>query len=259
MPEVASSIHFSNIQISYSEPLLKGVSATLYAGQLCALLGMNGAGKSTLLRIIAGVQDGWRGEVSVEGVARGEVRAMARVRAYMPQGGAPPFDYSALEVVMMGEHALRGRLSLPSASEAERARGYLARVELGHRADAPVTALSGGELQRVMLARVMATQARWWLLDEPLASLDLRHQVLVMRRVREHCARGGGALVTMHDLSWVERAFDRAIFLHQGHIVADGPPSGALREEELRAIFEAPLDAVHHDGGRSWVIAQNWT
>lgn len=234
--------------------LLDDVEFELHAGQACALLGVNGAGKSTLLRILAGLERADRGGVRYDDDDINAVRPreLARARAYVAQSSGQLFDYSVLEVVMMGEHARSSRFALPGRAARERALAHLEHFEMGGYAARSITSLSGGELQRVMLARAFAAQTPWLMLDEPTSNLDVRHRVQVLRRVRERCRDGAGAVVVIHDLELVERFFDRVLLLDEGRIVADDAPARALTPALLSNVYGISMDHVSAGTHRLW-------
>jgi iron complex transport system ATP-binding protein len=235
--------------------IIEEASARFELGEATAIIGPNGAGKSTLLRIAAGLARPARGEVLWGGRAADRLRAaeQARERAVVLQAAPAVFDFTALELVLMGmEGADRWRLA--GAAQRRAAQGWLDRVELGGRAAQAATTLSGGELRRVLIARAMASGARWWMLDEPLAGLDLRHQDLVLREVRAHCEGGGGVIAVMHELGHVERGFDRAVLMAGGAVAAQGPLAEVLDEALLERVYGVRLVRGEVAGVAAWVV-----
>jgi iron complex transport system ATP-binding protein len=237
--------------------IVQGASATLEPGQACAILGPNGAGKSTLLRVTAGLLGADRGAVTwgTRAIGSMSARELARERAVVLQAPPAVFDFTALELVLMGMEGGAG-WRLAGAGERRRAMGWLERVELEGHAGQAATTLSGGELRRALIARAMASEARWWMLDEPLAGLDLRHQELVLEAIRERCASGGGVVAVMHELGHVERGFERAILMERGQIAAAGEIGQVLEEERLRAVYGVRLVRGEVAGVRTWVVVR---
>lgn len=235
--------------------ILEDVSVSSEPGEAWAIIGANGAGKSTLLRVTAGLLAPSGGEVRlgdarVHKLAR---RELARARAFVSaQAASQHFDFGVLELVLMGEHASTARFSLPSQEQQARALAILEGLELGALAARAVTALSSGELQRVMLARALMTRAPLLLLDEPTANLDMRHQLMVLERVREHAHAGGMVWAAVHDLSLVEAYFDRVMILHKGSIRWAGRPRDVMREEHLSEVFGVSLRVIETSGRRLW-------
>jgi iron complex transport system ATP-binding protein len=217
--------------------LLDGVDLDVHAGEVVALFGANGAGKSTLLAALAGDRPPAAGTIRLDGAPIGELspRALAARRGVLRQHASLAAGFTALEVVQLGQ---------PRA-DAARARACLAEVELADFADRRYPSLSGGEQQRVQLARVLAQLAdrrrAALFLDEPAAALDLRQQRLVARIARASAARGHAVVLVAHDPDFVARAADRVVVLRAGRVLADAAPEGALTADVLSRAFGLPV------------------
>lgn len=235
--------------------ILKDVSFGVEPGQSLAIVGPNGAGKTTLLRILAGLLTPQSGRVllgkdALDSMKRREV---ARRISVVPQARPQVFDYSALELVLMGFHARTARFSLPSQSAQQQALAVMERLEVAHLAHQPASVLSGGELQRTLMARTMVSEAGVWLLDEPTASLDLRHQLTLLEEVQGHCVRGGSAVAILHDLGLVHRYFDRVAVLSGSRLVTVGAPDEVLTEACVGEVFGVSLRRGEVAGRVVWV------
>jgi iron complex transport system ATP-binding protein len=250
------SLELTGVTRAFGEvSILDGVDLRCDTGQAWAIVGANGAGKSTLMKIAAGLQPPSDGKITLDGedVRAMDRRALARARAVVGAGWSSQlFDFTTLELVLMGEHANTSRWSLPDDAQIERARKVLEKLDLAHLTNRPATVLSSGELQRVMLARALVSRARWLMLDEPTANLDMRHQLQVLRIIKEHCEEGGSALVILHDLSLVEAYFDQVAILHEGKIAATGAPKEAMSEELLSEVFQVNMCAMELHHRRLW-------
>jgi iron complex transport system ATP-binding protein len=219
---------------------LRGVDLRIMAGEGLALVGPNGAGKSTLLRCITGLLRPDRGSVTLDGIPVEELTrsTIARRVAVVPQQVDLPFAMRVEEVVALGriphEDPLRG---LRPADHDAVARA-MARVGLDGFSGRDVRRLSLGERQLVLLATALAQEAPLLLLDEPTVHLDLRHQVATMELLRGLAAGEGTTVVAvLHDLHLAAHFFPRIAVLHEGRIVADGPPREVLTEGLVRDVF----------------------
>lgn len=235
--------------------LFEGVSLSVEAGQAWAVVGPNGVGKTTLMRQLAGVRAADQGQVWLHARRLSEYtrREIAREVAVVPQGNAPVFAFSALELVLMGLHASRPRFSLPSTGDRQRALNALARLEVDHLASRPVSSLSGGERQRVVMARALVADAPLWLLDEPTANLDLRHQLRLLEVMRQHVDQGGAAVAVLHDLNLVHRYFDRVLLLAPGRALGWGEPDEVLNNEDVSEAFGLPMRRLQVEGRPVWL------
>lgn len=225
--------------------IIESVSISVDRGELVGVVGANGSGKTTLVRTLAGLLEGDSGDVAIDGVVfRSGVanegasrRDMARSVAYMPQM-AESHPFTAFESVLMGRYPHLGRFELEGSVDRQLAWEAMKRTATTEFVDRKLDTLSGGERQRVMLARVLVQQADLLLIDEPTASLDLRHQILMMDLVREEVShKDAGAIVILHDLSLAARYCHRLVVLHEGRVLADGTPWEVLTSANLRKAF----------------------
>ncbi len=219
--------------------LLRGVDLAVEPSLLTAVVGPNGAGKSTLLRLLSGAWRPSEGRVLLDGVDLLTVprRQAARQVAWVPQSARPTFEFSVREFVTLGRYPHESRLFGTRAADG----GWIDRcledtdvLALGERR---VTTLSGGELQRVLLARSLATEAEVLLLDEPTANLDLAHALDILGLARRLASAGRSIVVVLHDLNLAARFGDRLVVLDDGSLVAEGAPVDVLEPEILRRVF----------------------
>jgi iron complex transport system ATP-binding protein len=237
------------LHVRYGErEVLAGVDLAITPGELVALVGPNGAGKSTLLHALSGDVDLASGTVEVDGRPLGTVRALdlARRRAVLTQSNEVSFPFTTLEVVEMGRAPWRGR---PESDEDDtRIAAAVEDAEVGSFLERRVTELSGGERARVAFARVRAQGCSVILLDEPTASLDIRHQERVLHRLAQHARSGGAVVVVLHDLDLAAAYADRVVVLAGGRVRAAGPPHEAFTSELLTDVYRHPLSVRVVDG-----------
>ena len=201
---------------------LRGISLRLRAGEVTAICGPNGAGKSSLLSCLAGLLPPASGAVMLADAPLAAMPAEARARAlgYLPQTPEVAWDVAVQTLAGLGRLPWRTSAAEDSAAVA----AALAALDLTAFAHRPVSQLSGGERARALLARVLAGTPRWLLADEPLANLDLAHQLALLGHLRTCAAQGMGVVLVLHDLALAMNHADRVVVLDQGTLAADGPP-----------------------------------
>jgi ABC-type cobalamin/Fe3+-siderophores transport system ATPase subunit len=241
-------VQLSGVSFSYGERgTLQGLDLELPRGELSVLLGPNGAGKSTLLGILAGVLRPQAGQVRVGGedpAALSRAAAARRV-VYLPSRAEAPVDYSALELVLMGRYPFGRGLLSDHAADVALARDALARVDALAFAERSAAALSSGERQRVLLARLLCQAtpgahdgAGLLLLDEPTSAQDLAHQLSLFALLRELAETDQRAvLVASHAMNAAARHAHRILVLKEGRLLSAGPPKEVLTQPLLREAF----------------------
>ncbi|SNR73424.1 iron complex transport system ATP-binding protein [Puniceibacterium sediminis] len=234
-----------SIKVAFGRKLvLRSVDFAAAPGHLTAIVGPNGSGKTTLLRALTG-EVGHSGTVTLDGsdIARMKGWELAARRAVLPQSAVLAFPFTVIEVVRMGLSGgtSGGDKSVPGAA--------LRRVGMTGYTDRLYQELSGGEQQRVQLARVLAQvwhpvwqgRARWLLLDEPVASLDIAHQLLVMGIARDFANSGGGVVAVMHDLNLTAMFADAVAVMADGQIIAQGPMAQVMTDDTLSRAYGCGL------------------
>lgn len=222
--------------------LADGVRLSAGSGAFVGLVGPNGSGKSTLLRSVYRALRPTSGVVRLDGedLHAMDARAAARVLAALPQESSAEFDFTVAEVVAMGRLPHRDRTA---ASDREICARAMTRTGVAHLADRGFPGLSGGEKQRVLIARALAQQPRVLVLDEPTNHLDIAHQLEVLSLVR---ADGLTVLAALHDLNLAAAHCDVLYVIAGGRIVASGPPRDVLRPPLLAEVFGVRAHPVPH-------------
>ena len=233
----------------------RGLAFALEPGSVACLLGPNGSGKTTLLRTLLGLLPPLAGDVILDGRALDAWPAAERARrlAYVPQASESYFEFSAHEMVEMGRSAHRGLFAQPSAADRRIAFESLDRLGIGALAARPMQRLSGGERQLVLLARALATEATYLLLDEPTAHLDFGNQARVLEEVARLAAAGHGILVTTPAPAQALAIGDQAHLLRTGELLASGPVAESMTSANLTALYGRPVDVIEarDRGGRA--------
>ena len=235
-------------------PVLERVDFELLAGHLTIVLGPNGSGKTTLVRILSGVLEPTRGEVELGGRAIPLLsrRAVARVLAVVPQETSVPFPYRARELVAMGRAPHLGPLGREGPRDRELIGASLRQLGVEHLADRTFPTLSGGEKQRVLLARALAQHTRTLLLDEPTAHMDLGHRMQTFEWLRNwvRAGSGRGAALVTHDLVLAARFADELVLLHRGNVVSRGAPGEVLTPATIAEVYGVEARVARDEQGR---------
>lgn len=252
MSLIAEAIH---VTLGRAE-ILRGVDFTAKAGEFTAIVGPNGSGKTTLMRALTGEIRPRSGSITLGGhdISRTPPETLAQMRAVLPQATALSFPFTVSEIVRIGAEASGASDTLiPQA---------LAAVDLPGFAGRLYQQLSGGEQQRVQLARVLmqvwqpvgAMGARWLFLDEPVSSLDIAHQLTVMRLAQNYARRGGGVVAVMHDLNLTAMFAQRITMLSGGEVAAQGAPSDVLADAVLSNAYGCRLNVNTVPEQGIWVL-----
>ncbi len=226
--------------------VLQQLSSSLNPGEITAICGPNGAGKSSLLMCLAGLLNPTVGSIALGKRALADMPARDRAMAlgYLPQSADVAWDVSVESLVTLGRLPHRDR----GTEQVEAAIADLALDELRSRR---VSRLSGGERARALLARVLAGTPRWILADEPLAALDLSHQLALVSHLRACAASGQGVVIVLHDLALAMNHADRVLVLRDGRLVADGTPEQALSPEVIANGWGLEAEWLGEPGARA--------
>lgn len=256
-----SSIEADNVSVSIGKaPIVRNVSFRADAGELLAIIGPSGSGKTTLLRAITG-EIRYSGDITLAG---NEIRSLssedqACIRGVLPQASFISFPLTVSEVVGLGvldRRQIRRQRS-------DRIAQALGNVGLAGFEGRTYQDLSGGEQQRVQLARVLCQiwQAvtldgvpRWLFLDEPVSSLDIKHQYQIMRLAADYARRGGGIVAVLHDLNLTAAFADQVLVMKQGQLIGQGRKEDVLQADLLSHAYDIPLEMNDLPSGRRYLV-----
>ena len=231
----------ANLSFEYSAgvPVVSDVELQLVAGELACIIGPNGAGKSTLLKLLAGLLKPTSGHARLGSDSVSELSSKERARkiSVVPQSLNQVPDFLVNDFVFGGRYSHLGALGATSAKDHEVVQRSLADADVLEFKDRPLASLSGGQLQRVLIARALAQEAGNLLVDEPTSSLDPEHQLGVFSLLRELASAGRAGLVVTHDMNLASQFADRIHLLRAGRIVASGTPSEVLTPEMLGPVY----------------------
>jgi iron complex transport system ATP-binding protein len=231
------------------ERVLDHVSIEVQSGTVVGLLGPNGSGKTTLLRIVSGVLSPQSGGVEIDGrpIEQLTRRELARRIAVVPQETHSTFDFSVIDMVLMGRYPHLGPFELEGAADQAIAREALAATGTAALEARPFATLSGGEKQRVVIASALAQASDMLLLDEPTAALDLGYQFEITALLRQlNTERGTTMIVSTHDLNLAAALCERIVLLKHGRVIAHGSTRDTLTSENIRRLFEVDADVQFH-------------
>ena len=249
------------LTIGYRDRIVgRELDLTLARGEVLALLGPNGSGKTTLLKTLLGLIAPREGEVRISerALARYSLRERARLIAYVPQAHVATFAFTAQAVVLMGRSAHSGLFSRPTSADLMAVMSALQRLGIASLATRAYTMISGGERQLVLLARALAQEPQFILLDEPTASLDFGNQGKVLREIRALAAAGHGVLFTTHDPNHALRVADRAYLIRDGARIAEGVTSDVLTRATLERLYAAPIEQLNDPANGGCAFLPGW-
>lgn len=247
MVSLNSALRVEGISFGYPEqPVLKNVDLQVNEGEFLAIIGPNGCGKSTLLKVMAGLLVPAKG-----GVYLGErpitdftPKQLARHLALLTQSGAMPEGMRVADLVNMGRYAHESWFSRQTAKDRLIVETAMKRMHVFELAEQPLDTLSGGQLQRVRMAMVLAQKTELLLLDEPTNHLDLCHQHALLTTARERAREGCAVVAVLHDLTQASLYADRIALMHQGAVVAQGTAENVITPDLIRHVYGINMHTV---------------
>lgn len=239
--------------------ILHGISMTAAQGNFTAIIGPNGSGKTTLLRALTGeIPYSGTAHLNELDIADSKTIRLASMRGVLPQAVSLSFPFTVYEVVKLGlTIGLQANIDVPA-----RIAKALSKVGLSGFGERYYQELSGGEKQRVQLARVLAqvweptfqAKPRCLFLDEPVSSLDIKHQLQIMNVAREYADAGGGVIAILHDLNLTAHFADHVVLINNGRLHAAGPPQKVLTPENLEAVYGCPMSVGEVPAGMNFFV-----
>ncbi|MDR3162047.1 MAG: ABC transporter ATP-binding protein [Spirochaetaceae bacterium] len=251
-PPLGASLEVRGLGFAYGDRvILRDLDFSLHPGELLGVLGPNGAGKSTLFRCILGLERRYSGQVLLEGgdIRQKSPRLMARTIAYVPQTHHPSFNYSVMDMVLMGTAAQGKDWASPDSRQKRNAREALDRLGIADFGKRDFIRLSGGEQQLVLIARALAQQARLLVLDEPTANLDYGNQIRVLLHIRALSRQGYSIIMSTHNPEHAFLFTHRLLALHDRAIAAAGPPAQVLTAGLIRTLYNVEVRLYEDEGG----------
>ncbi len=245
-------LSIQNSSICYgTTPVIRNVSLDIPPGKMVALIGPNGSGKTTLVRGVAGTLPLESGKVTFRDLDLRDLPENSRAKfiSVVPQSTQFPSGFSVFETVSLGRTPYLGWTGRLSSVDVRLVRNAILETSITELQNADVQALSGGEQQRVILARALAQDTPVLILDEPTAHLDLTYQIGLLTIVRRICKEKQlSVLVVLHDLNLAARFADEVAVMDKGAIFAHGSPDEVLTEKILSPVFHLPMSVIHPDG-----------
>jgi iron complex transport system ATP-binding protein len=234
-------------QLAYAygrAPVLNDLTFSIQEGDFFIIIGPNGSGKTTLMKMIAGIEKPAKGRINVLGcsIKRYSRKELARKIAYVPQTVSMDFPFSVIEIVLMGRSPYQGMLGLDKQEDLEKAKQAIAFTGIEHLSERRLDQLSGGECQRVFIARAICQEPKVMLLDEPTASLDLSHQVRIMDLMEKLKTEKQITIVMVsHDVNLAAMYGTRLLLLDKGRIAKLGSPGDVLSYQTLEKSYGCAL------------------
>ncbi|NLN05028.1 MAG: ABC transporter ATP-binding protein [Clostridiaceae bacterium] len=253
-----SILSVENLSFSYEEyEVLKSIYADFEEGKLYVILGPNGSGKTTLLNCIMSNLTWYSGIIRLKGkdVKKMTSRERARLVSYVPQNTIIDFEFTAREIVLMGRSPYLRFFENESIEDVEIARECMAMTNVLHLMDKNIKEISGGERQRVLIARALCQDTPIMVLDEPASSLDIYHEINVMDILRNIVREKKRTVIcVMHDLNTAARYADYLYLMSNGSVVARGEAKEVFNSENLEKVYSVKSDVIEIDGKKYIVI-----
>ncbi len=246
----------NNVEFGYnSTPVLENISMELDRSEILGVVGPNGAGKSTLIRCINRILKPQRGSILLEGeeIKHMSMMEIAKKLGYVPQTASHTFPATVFDTVLMGRRPHIGWRS--SKKDAKNVVEVLKLMEIEDLAMRDFNELSGGQQQKVLIARALAQEASTLLLDEPTSNLDIQHQLEVMEIIKDLVTKKGiSAIMAVHDLNLASRYTDKVLIMKRGRIFDVGSPYDVLTPENIMSVYNVEAEVINRNGRRPYIV-----
>ncbi len=236
-------IETENVSLAYGRNVvMRDLTFQVSPGEMVGLIGPNGSGKSTVIKALSHIIRPYSGKILIDGknisqIPRGE---LARLLGVVPQMPLLPSSFTAFEIVLMGRNPHLGLFQYESAGDMEITWQAMGRTATQPLADRRIGELSGGEIQRIVIARLLAQEPKSILLDEPTANLDINHQVEILDLIKTLCLENNLAvLITLHDLNLASQYCDRLILVNKGQVHSQGTPTEVINSKNIKEVYGA--------------------
>jgi iron complex transport system ATP-binding protein len=254
-------LEVDNLTLAYGKTIvIDGMSFSVHKGEMLGLIGPNGSGKSTLIKALSHVITPRSGCVILDGKDISAIRRteLARLLAVVPQTPILPSSFSAFEIVLMGRNPHLGLLRYESPVDIEITYRAMERTATLPFAERRIGELSGGEIQRTVIARALAQQTQIILLDEPTANLDINHQLEILDLIKSLCTQNHlTVIITVHDLNLAAQYCDRLVLIKKGRVHAEGLPEAVITADNIREVYGTDNCVYTHPiNGRPTVLLQ---
>jgi iron complex transport system ATP-binding protein len=245
-----TNLKLEHVNLGYNhKTVLSDVNLECYPGEILGIIGPNGSGKSTLVRGLSRLLSPSRGRISLDdqNVAHIKHEELARIIAVVPQNTTMPETFSALEIVMMGRTPHLGFFRFESSRDYDIVNQAMESTSTSHLASLRVSEISGGERQRLLIARALAQETEILVLDEPTAYLDINYQIETLTLVKRLCRERGLMVITaLHDLNLAVQYCDRLALLNRGTIFSQGKPADVINAKTIKEVYGADVLVYPH-------------
>lgn len=252
-----NGIEVHQVTFSYGQmSCLEAIDLRLDSGYFYGLIGPNGSGKSTLLDLISGYLQPDSGTITLRDrpIRCYRRSSLAQLLTLVPQSFSFNFDFTVYETVLMGRHPHIGRFSTPSEEDHSKVRTALETLEVARLADRSIKQLSGGEKQRVTVARALAQDTEYILLDEGTANLDINHSISIMKTLKTLSSGGKTVIAALHDLNMALAFCDRVIVLQEGRLHKFGPSAEVINTDLVADIYQVSTKISEADDGKHQLL-----